>query len=365
MEQVAPKNSVTQELEASLQSALKYNKMGVILFKAKKYKMAISQYLKAIALLEGHHIPLTNAYMNIGTIQAELKSYPEALESFKKVVDLSPHNDPNLSRTADPVLYRLMMHSQLNSKDAYKSAFSNIAYCLLGLERPKEAIAYCKKAIELDPTNNDARINYGNALRQSGLREEANEMCWQMLKDEVFKRSKGEVELEVEVVDLQTLEVEPRNDEEQVNIITLKYGTKYGPEYVNKLLNGFKRNTERNFKFICFTDDPRELEPEIEVRELPEDWKRLCGKAMIFRPENDFEGLNFFIDLDMIITGNLDKLLDFPGKFALMRTDEIQNEVLNKGGYNSSVLLWRGSHFSSIYRMMKVCFEIASDMIFR
>jgi hypothetical protein len=115
---------------------------------------------------------------------------------------------------------------------------------------------------------------------------------------------------------------------------------------VNKLFRGVKRNTSRKFKFICFTDDSIGLDPEIEPRELIEQWKTWWGKATIFSPQHNLRGLNFFIDLDMIISGSLDSIFSFRGKFALMRTDEIENETLNKGGYNSSVVLWRGEYMS-------------------
>ena len=44
-----------------------------------------------------------------------------------------------------------------------------------------------------------------------------------------------------------------------VNILTLKWGTKYGPEYVNCLFAGVKRNLQRDFRFLCFTDNADDL----------------------------------------------------------------------------------------------------------
>ena len=42
-----------------------------------------------------------------------------------------------------------------------------------------------------------------------------------------------------------------------VNILTLKWGTKYGPEYANRLFAGVDRNLGLDFRFLCFTDDPK------------------------------------------------------------------------------------------------------------
>jgi len=40
-----------------------------------------------------------------------------------------------------------------------------------------------------------------------------------------------------------------------VNILTVKWGKRYGADYVNKLYAGIARNTSWKFKFFCFTDD--------------------------------------------------------------------------------------------------------------
>ena len=46
-----------------------------------------------------------------------------------------------------------------------------------------------------------------------------------------------------------------RMNSEIVNIVTLKWGTLYGPEYVNRLYRGVQRHLKRTFRFICFTDN--------------------------------------------------------------------------------------------------------------
>jgi len=108
------------------------------------------------------------------------------------------------------------------------------------------------------------------------------------------------------------------------------------------------------------------LNENIEPRELLENWMGWWGKATIFSPKHGFEeGLNFFIDLDMIISGSLDDLFKFNGKFALLRTDEIQNECLNKGGYNSSIMYWRGNEFKEIYELLKRAHAEVSNVLFR
>jgi hypothetical protein len=67
----------------------------------------------------------------------------------------------------------------------------------------------------------------------------------------------------------------------------------------------------------------------------------------------------------MIISGSLDELFKFSGKFALLRTDEIQNECLNKGGYNSSIMYWRGNEFCRIYELLKIAHDEVGNYLFR
>ena len=43
-------------------------------------------------------------------------------------------------------------------------------------------------------------------------------------------------------------------------VICLKWGTRYGPEYVNRLYSMVKRHTEHALRFICITDDPSGIE---------------------------------------------------------------------------------------------------------
>ena len=40
-----------------------------------------------------------------------------------------------------------------------------------------------------------------------------------------------------------------------LNVICMKWGTKYSSEYVNKLYSMVARNLSVPFRFVCFTDD--------------------------------------------------------------------------------------------------------------
>ncbi|MEM9422589.1 MAG: hypothetical protein AAF986_08800, partial [Pseudomonadota bacterium] len=53
------------------------------------------------------------------------------------------------------------------------------------------------------------------------------------------------------------------------NIICMRWGDRYPVHYVNKLYNGVKRNIDRPFRFICFTDDAEGLADGVEAHPLP------------------------------------------------------------------------------------------------
>ena len=42
---------------------------------------------------------------------------------------------------------------------------------------------------------------------------------------------------------------------EPQTVICLKWGDRYGPEYVNRLYRGVRANTDRPLRFVCITDD--------------------------------------------------------------------------------------------------------------
>lgn len=107
-------------------------------------------------------------------------------------------------------------------------------------------------------------------------------------------------------------------------VLCMKWGTRYGPEYVNKLYREVAKHLSPPFRFICFTDDPSGLDGAIETLPLPlneipgtEDlrWRKLG----VFR--KDLFGLSgraLFLDIDTVVTGSLDALFDFDAAFVAL-----------------------------------------------
>ncbi len=97
-------------------------------------------------------------------------------------------------------------------------------------------------------------------------------------------------------------------------IICINWGTKYGPPYINRLYAMVARNITPPFEMVCFTDNPAGIRPEVRCEELPPLDARLpvgtpgiWQKSRLWGPKlADLAGPVLFMDLDLVITGNLD-----------------------------------------------------------
>lgn len=111
-------------------------------------------------------------------------------------------------------------------------------------------------------------------------------------------------------------------------ILCMKWGTAFGPDYVNVLYNACRKAMTGTFRFICLTDDGAGLVPGVEVLPIPDlglapaDWFRpgVWPKVALF--DRHFHGLRgraLFIDLDMVVVRGLDDFFTVPG--AIVGTD--------------------------------------------
>ena len=147
----------------------------------------------------------------------------------------------------------------------------------------------------------------------------------------------------------------------------MKWGTKYGADYVNKLYRGIMGNTTlKGVQFYCFTEDDAGLDEGVQVKPLNTEWSYWWVKATIFNAESDhgIRGRVFYIDLDMVITGCLDELLAYRGVFATMSTNDIFCETA-ADGYNSSIMAFDSSFGAAIYATLKRYFKYVLKFIIR
>lgn len=98
-------------------------------------------------------------------------------------------------------------------------------------------------------------------------------------------------------------------------ILSIRWGDKYGADYVNRLYGMVARHVTPPFRFYCLTDDPAGVRPEVTCLplpdlgcEMPRTRQGVWGKARLWRSDIGIEGTVLFIDLDVVITGSLDDM---------------------------------------------------------
>ena len=52
------------------------------------------------------------------------------------------------------------------------------------------------------------------------------------------------------------------NDAERI-VLCMRWGSKYGPEYVDRLYGMVRRHLQGDFRFVCLTDDARGVRSEV------------------------------------------------------------------------------------------------------
>lgn len=112
------------------------------------------------------------------------------------------------------------------------------------------------------------------------------------------------------------------------HILCMKWGTKYGPEYVNRLYAMVARHLRGPFRFVCLTDQVDGIRSEVQCLPIPDlalpeglperGWKKLTT----FSPElGDLHGLRgtaLFLDLDVVIVDDITPFFEVPGRFVII-----------------------------------------------
>ena len=118
--------------------------------------------------------------------------------------------------------------------------------------------------------------------------------------------------------------------EKHPTIVTMKWGNAYNSHEVNILFRAVTAHTTTSFEFVCLTDNPDGLDPNIKTREIPvsglngmpEGWMYRGGvwpKVCLFHPDLKCEFRQvLFLDIDTVIVGNIDPLFSDPGDELVM-----------------------------------------------
>ena len=142
-----------------------------------------------------------------------------------------------------------------------------------------------------------------------------------------------------------------------VNVLCIKWGKEYGPEYVNKLHSMVSRNLKRPFRFVCLTDDAAGIDSSIEVKPIPavgfdefdqrkpwtfgHGWLKITSFAKTLY---DLQGRTLFLDLDIVIVDSLDVFFEQSGEFVVIKEWDKRDGT----GNTSCYLFTIGAHADAI-----------------
>jgi len=138
------------------------------------------------------------------------------------------------------------------------------------------------------------------------------------------------------------------------SIVCLKHGDKYGPEYVNKLFSMCKKHSNFVFDFYCITENTKGIDPGVKIIPIKEQtWKGWWWKPYLFSSDLPCEGTILYMDLDVVISNDLEKLFGYyPGEFCIIR-DFTRHMRPNWERYNSSVMRWEAKSLAHLWDTFK------------
>lgn len=150
-----------------------------------------------------------------------------------------------------------------------------------------------------------------------------------------------------------------------VKFITMKWGKKYGPEYVNRLYNCIKRTYSDRFKFYCVTDDTTGLDKRINTLTFEdvgyyESSKCFTIQKMFLFKKGilPFGGPYVCLDLDTLILKDLKPYFDEyqfkEGRFIKNYWESIEGcrhqTFFGACWLNSSFVTWDGDQLDHVYQ---------------
>ena len=146
------------------------------------------------------------------------------------------------------------------------------------------------------------------------------------------------------------------------HILCMKWGTKYGPEYVNRLYAMVRRHLSGDFRFVCLTDDSTGIRSEVQCLPIPaldlppgipeRGWTKL---ATFSADLHGLRGTALFLDVDVVITGSLDDFFTLPGEFLIIHDYKRPWRITGNSsvyrfelGAHPDVLAYFREHFAEI-----------------
>ena len=124
------------------------------------------------------------------------------------------------------------------------------------------------------------------------------------------------------------------------------FRVEYTPAHVVWMRDMIAQSVSIPYEFVCLTDV--EGIPGVRCIPLRNDWPGWWGKIELFRPDLFTVGPHFYLDLDTVLTGNIDHILSHAHTFTVLRN--MSSPTTDRIG--SGVMAWN-EDLSKIYNDFK------------
>ena len=126
-----------------------------------------------------------------------------------------------------------------------------------------------------------------------------------------------------------------------VTVLCVRFGNKYGRNYVERLRNMVSRHLTIPYEFVCLTDDQHPIEGVRSIVQPSANYaKGWWHKVHMFDPNLALQGRILYLDLDVVIHNNINKLVDIKGDRFYGIRDFNRKFYPSWHSLNSSALSW-------------------------
>lgn len=146
-------------------------------------------------------------------------------------------------------------------------------------------------------------------------------------------------------------------DNESITVLCVRFGNRYGREYVERLRNMVSRNCTIPYEFTCLTDDNHPIEGVKNIYQPNAGYvKGWWHKVHMFDPNLPLKKRVLYFDLDVVIHNKINKLVEHDSKNFLGIQDFNRKFHPSWNSLNSSVLCW--NHGSEAHIWNDFCKDI-------
>lgn len=111
-----------------------------------------------------------------------------------------------------------------------------------------------------------------------------------------------------------------------------------------------KRHCTLDFTFVCLTDDPLDIDPNIMILGLPDNLQGWWCKPYMFSADLPIKGTILYMDLDVVLSSNIDKLITYqPNHWCTIR-DFTRAMRPKWPKYNSSIVRFKTGQLDFVWK---------------